>query len=89
MPLKRALQETQPGRKRKERRNNDTRLASVLDFHGVRRELKAAGWTSKLPCGLDNRSRYVFLGCSGDGQNGQDYLLGEEAVLLYFVQHCG
>ncbi|GMF38621.1 unnamed protein product [Phytophthora fragariaefolia] len=42
-------------------------LASTLDFHGVWRELKASGWTSKPPRGLDNRYRYVLPGPDGDG----------------------
>ncbi|GMF52014.1 unnamed protein product [Phytophthora fragariaefolia] len=54
------------------------KLASTLDFHGVWRELKAAGWTSKPPRGLDNRYRYVLPGCSSNGQIREDYLLGEE-----------
>ncbi|KAG3165169.1 hypothetical protein C6341_g12434 [Phytophthora cactorum] len=75
MPRKRALTEAQPV-KRKQRRprqgagahsNYPTHLASTLDFNGVWKELKAAGWTYKLPRGLDNRYRYIFPGCSGNG----------------------
>ncbi|KAG3110179.1 hypothetical protein PI125_g10245 [Phytophthora idaei] len=92
---KRALTEAQPV-KRKQRRprqgagahsNHATHLASTLDFNGVWKELKAAGWTYKLPRGLDNRYRYISPGCTGNGRAGEDYMLGEEAVLRHFVQH--
>ncbi|KAG3233865.1 hypothetical protein PI124_g21070 [Phytophthora idaei] len=95
MPRKRAITEAQPV-KRTQRRprqgagahsNHTTHLASTLDFNGVWKELKAAGWTYKLPRGLDNRYRYIFPGCSGNGRAGEDYMLGEEAVLRHFVQH--
>uniref|UniRef100_H3GC41 Uncharacterized protein n=1 Tax=Phytophthora ramorum TaxID=164328 RepID=H3GC41_PHYRM len=60
--------------------DNDTaRLTRVLDFNGVWKELKAAGWTHKLPRGLDNRYRYVLPGRSANGRDGEDFLLGEEA----------
>ncbi|GMF23317.1 unnamed protein product [Phytophthora fragariaefolia] len=62
-------------------------LASTLDFHGVWRELKTYGWTSKPPRGLDNRYRYVLPGCAANGRSGHDFLLGEEAVLRHFVEH--
>ncbi|GMF44183.1 unnamed protein product [Phytophthora fragariaefolia] len=62
-------------------------LASTLDFHGVWRELKASGWTSKPPRGLDNRYRYVLPGCAANGRSGHDFLFGEEAVLRHFVEH--
>uniref|UniRef100_H3GQV6 Uncharacterized protein n=1 Tax=Phytophthora ramorum TaxID=164328 RepID=H3GQV6_PHYRM len=68
--------------------DNDTaRLTRVLDFNGVWKEMKAAGWTHKLPRGLDNRYRYVLPGRSANGKDGEDFLLGEEAVLRYFIQH--
>ncbi|OWY91575.1 hypothetical protein PHMEG_00039784, partial [Phytophthora megakarya] len=54
----------------------------------VWRELKASGWTSKPPRGLDNRFRYVLPGCAANGITGSDFLLGEEAVLEYYVLQC-
>ncbi|GMF41088.1 unnamed protein product [Phytophthora fragariaefolia] len=69
MPRKRAPPQSQHNGERKRRRSKQgtadnsaytVKLASKLDFHGVWRELKAAGWTSKPPRGLDNRYRYVY-----------------------------
>ncbi|EEY56236.1 uncharacterized protein PITG_09048 [Phytophthora infestans T30-4] len=76
MPRKRALAEDQPARKQRLRRgqalNDDaTKLSSTLDFNGVWRELKAAGWTSKLPSGLDDRYR-DGSGVAAVADNAQD-----------------
>ncbi|GMF19639.1 unnamed protein product [Phytophthora fragariaefolia] len=90
MPRKRAPPQSQPNLEPKRRRSRQgtadnsahtVKLASTLDFHGVWRELMVAGWTSKPPRGLNNGYRYVLPGCSRNGKIGEDYLLGEEAVL--------
>ncbi|KAE8970055.1 hypothetical protein PF001_g24272 [Phytophthora fragariae] len=96
MPGKRLQEEAQDSTRKRRRTRQEpgaqssqpTHLASTLDFHGVWRELKAAGWTSKPPRGLDNRHRYVLPGCAATGREGHDFLLEEEAVLSHFVQHC-
>ncbi|KAL3667284.1 hypothetical protein V7S43_007516 [Phytophthora oleae] len=48
-------------------------LTRTLDFHGVWRELKAAGWTSKPPRGLDK----------GIGIYGQVVLPTDEAAKTF------
>ncbi|GMF23152.1 unnamed protein product [Phytophthora fragariaefolia] len=69
MSRKHAPPQSQPNGERKRRRSRQgtadnsahtVKLASTLNFHGVWRELKAAGRTSKPPRGLDNRFRYVL-----------------------------
>ncbi|GMG15772.1 unnamed protein product [Phytophthora fragariaefolia] len=67
--------------------NHAIHLASTLDFHGVWRELKAAGRTFKPPRSVDNRYRYVLSGCATNGRSCHDLLLGEETVLRHFVEH--
>ncbi|POM81867.1 Transposase [Phytophthora palmivora] len=70
--------------------SSPTPLSAAFDFHSVWRELKAAGWTSKPPrSGLDNRYRYVLPGRNANGNEGINFLLGEEAVLSQWVfQYC-
>ncbi|KAL3661231.1 hypothetical protein V7S43_013840 [Phytophthora oleae] len=84
MPRERALEKAHPAKRRRTQNvaNDATngRLTATLDFHGVWRELKASGWSSKPPRGLDNRFRYVLPGCLANGIAGTDYLLGEEAA---------
>ncbi|GMF37481.1 unnamed protein product [Phytophthora fragariaefolia] len=96
MPRKRSVEEAQDVIAQKRRRarhgveaqsNDVIPLASTLDFHGVWRELKASGRTSKPPRGLDNRYRYVLPGCAAHGRSDHDFQLGEEAVLRHFVEH--
>ncbi|KAG1696271.1 hypothetical protein DVH05_018817 [Phytophthora capsici] len=85
MPGKRVQEERPAERKRRRLSVHATSLAAVLDFHGVWRELKASGWTSKPPRGLDDRYRYVLPGRPANGKAGEDFLLGKEAVLQHFL----
>ncbi|POM79068.1 Hypothetical protein PHPALM_3331 [Phytophthora palmivora] len=50
------------------------------------RILRKDGWTSKPPrrSSLDTRYRYVKPGQDPDGVEGQDYFLGEDALVMYY-----
>ncbi|KAF1780436.1 hypothetical protein GQ600_25553 [Phytophthora cactorum] len=60
-------------------------LGGVAVFKDVWGWLVKAGWTSKRPSSksLDSRYKYVRPGGRHDGNEGDDYLLGELAVLRY------
>ncbi|KAG3112114.1 hypothetical protein PI125_g8516 [Phytophthora idaei] len=60
-------------------------LGGVAVFKDVWGWLVKAGWTSKRPFSksLDSRYKYVRPGGRHDGNEGDDYLLGELAVLRY------
>ncbi|KAG7376331.1 hypothetical protein PHYPSEUDO_013721 [Phytophthora pseudosyringae] len=62
-----------------------------LSFRSVWREQKAQRWTNKRPPSrsLDDRFRYSRPGCSPDGAEGVNFLLGEEAVLEYYANKKG
>ncbi|KAL4111416.1 hypothetical protein PRIC1_003096 [Phytophthora ramorum] len=58
----------------------------VLQFRHAWKNLRKAGWTSKPPSGgqsLDCRYRYIRPCGNPRGVEGEDYLLGEDAVLRY------
>jgi len=60
-------------------------LGGVAVFKSAWAALKKAGWTSKKPstkC-LDSRYKYIRPGGRSDGIEGDDFLLGELAVLRY------
>ncbi|POM70803.1 Hypothetical protein PHPALM_12706 [Phytophthora palmivora] len=50
-------------------------------------ELKAAGWTHKLPLATSLETRWKFIphGGSSSGVEGKDYFLGEQSVLTHYA----
>ncbi|KAG1696252.1 hypothetical protein DVH05_018798 [Phytophthora capsici] len=62
-----------------------------VDFRVIWKSLRRTGWTSKPPStrGLDNRYRYVRPGGDPNGTDGQDYFLGEKALVDHFNAEHG
>ncbi|GMF55262.1 unnamed protein product [Phytophthora fragariaefolia] len=62
-------------------------LLYILDvFNHIWKALRRAGWTSKPPPArsLDMRYRYIRVGGNTNGIEGQDYFLGERAVVDHY-----
>ncbi|EGZ13790.1 hypothetical protein PHYSODRAFT_416303, partial [Phytophthora sojae] len=55
-------------------------------WKAIWRELKASGWTHKLPPASSIETRWKFIppGGSAAGTEGKDYFLGENAVLAHY-----
>ncbi|KAL3660470.1 hypothetical protein V7S43_014618 [Phytophthora oleae] len=63
------------------------RAGGVVEFQLLWQRLRKEGWTSKPPLGgrsVDPRHRYIRPGGNPRGVPGEDYLLGEEAVLAFY-----
>ncbi|KAG1709398.1 hypothetical protein DVH05_020054 [Phytophthora capsici] len=62
-----------------------------VDFRVIWKSLRRTGWTSKPPStrSLDNLYRYVRPGGDPNGTDGQDYFLGEKALVDHFNAEHG
>ncbi|KAL3663801.1 hypothetical protein V7S43_011214 [Phytophthora oleae] len=60
-----------------------------LSFKSMWQEFKGSGWTRRAPPrrSLDDRYRYTRPHASADGEEGEDFFLGEEAVLDYYTNN--